>query len=99
MCPESIATALWVRTAVLAVPLSVMAPPLNVSLFAAIAMPFRARSFSATVREHTIVVVFVAAAQFAVFGAPAKSSSSCGAPVMSTASSKVTVAATLSPMP
>ena len=79
-------------------PDSLMVPLLSVSLSAAIAMPLGAESFSATVREHTIVVVFVAAVQFAVFGVPAKSSSSCGVPVMSTALPKVTVAFTASPM-
>ena len=71
-------------------------PP--VSLFAAIATPFGAESPTATSYSHTIVVVFVAAVQAAGFAVPSKSSSSCGVPAMSTAASKVTVAATLSPI-
>ena len=71
-------------------------PP--VSLFAAIATPSGAVSFANTSYSHAIVVVFVPVAQVAAFAVPSKSSSSCGLPVMSTAASKVTVAATLSPM-
>ena len=49
-CPASIATAAWARTALLVVlPVAVMVPPLSVSLFAAIAMPFGAVSFTTTV--------------------------------------------------
>ena len=77
-------------------PVAVIVPP--VSLFAAIATPFGAESPTATSYSHAIVVVFVAAVQAAAFAVPSKSSSSCGLPVMSTAASKVTVAATASPM-
>ena len=77
-------------------PVAVMVPP--VSLSAAIATPFVAESPAATSYSHTIVVVFVAVVQAAAFAVPAKSSSSCGAPAMSTSALKVTVASTLSPM-
>ena len=47
LCAASIATAAWARSALLVVlPVAVMVPP--VSLFAAIAMPFGAESFSPT---------------------------------------------------
>ena len=46
----SIKTAPWSRSALTVVlPVAVMVPPLSVSLFAAIAMPFGAESFSTTV--------------------------------------------------
>ena len=49
-CPASIATAAWARSAVMVVLLvAVIVPPLSVSLFAAIAMPFGAVSFTTTV--------------------------------------------------
>ena len=49
-CPASIATAPWSRSALTVVlPVALMVPPLSVSLFAAIAMPFGAESFTATV--------------------------------------------------
>ena len=49
-CPASIATAPWSRSALRVVlPVALMVPPLSVSLFAAIAMPFGAESFTATV--------------------------------------------------
>ena len=49
-CPASIATAPWSRSALMVVlPVAVMAPPLSVSLFAPIAMPFGAESLRATV--------------------------------------------------
>ena len=44
------------------------------------------------------MVVFVPVAQAAAFAVPAKSSSSCGLPVMSTAALKVTVVRITSPM-
>ena len=44
------------------------------------------------------MVVFVAAVQVAAFGAAAKSSSSCGLPVMSTAALKVTPTRIVSPL-
>ena len=48
LCPASIATATWLRSALTVVlPVAVMVPP--VSLFAAIAMPFGAESPGATV--------------------------------------------------
>ena len=97
LCAGSIRTAAWSRLALRVVlPVAVMVPP--VSLFAAIAMPSGAESPAATLYTHTIVVVFMASAQPAAFGSPAKSSSSCGAPVMSTAALKVTVASTSWPM-
>ena len=100
LCPESIVTASWVRSALTVVePASLIVPLLSVSLFAAIAMPFGAELFSTTVWLHTSLVVSVPwAAQSAVVSVPSKSSSSRGVPVMSTASLKVTVASTTSPM-
>ena len=48
LCPASIATAAWSRLALMVVlPVAVMVPPLSV--FAAIATPFGAESFSTTV--------------------------------------------------
>ena len=49
LCAASITTAAWARTALLVVlPVAVMVPPLRVSLFAAIAMPSGAESYSTT---------------------------------------------------
>ena len=46
----SIATAAWARSAVMVVlPVAVIVPPLSVSVFAAIAMPFGAESLTTTV--------------------------------------------------
>ena len=43
LCPASIAIAAWSRAALLVVlPVALMVPPLSVSVFAAIAMPFGA---------------------------------------------------------
>ena len=48
LCPASIATAAWSRSTAVVLPVAVMAPPLSVSLFAAIATPLGAESPATT---------------------------------------------------
>ena len=106
--PVSRATASWSRTAVTTLSLAVlMVPPLRLSWFDPIPTPFTPGvmpmlntvvSLLTTVYEHVIVVVFVAAVQSACLVAAPMWSPSCGRPVMSTASLKVTTVWMMSPM-